>query len=133
GALVVGGGLLAGGDVDGAQGARNGRDGLQGASHADHLTVGDASLDPAGTVGHAREGGRVPAVLTVLPVHGEDLVMGCGAAAAGGGEAVADLHTLHGLDGHDRLGQAPVEPAIPLGVRAQSHGCSVGQDLDHTA
>src|SRR5699024_4619486 len=84
GALVVGGGLLAGGDVDGAQGARNGRDGLQGASHADHLTVGDASLDPAGTVGHAREGGRVPAVLTVLPVHGEDLVMGCGAAAAGG-------------------------------------------------
>ena len=50
---MVGGGLLAGGDVDSAQRAGDGGDRLERPAHAQHLAVGHPALEAAGAVGGA--------------------------------------------------------------------------------
>ena len=37
-------------------------------------------------------------------------------------EAGAYLHRLDGPDAHDRLGEEPVQPAVPVDVAAQTDG-----------
>ena len=50
---------------------------------------------------------------------GHDLVVGQRAAGAGELEAVAHLDALDGLDAHQGAGEPGVEPAVPVGVRAE--------------
>ena len=59
----------------------------------------------------AEEGGRA-----VLHAHLVGIVL---AAHGGGGEAVADLHALHGVDAHQRLGEVGIELVVDR--VAQSH------------
>ena len=56
-----------------------------------------------------------------------------GAARAGLGERVADLHALDGLDRHQRGGEPRVELAVPLGVRAEARRHAVREHLDDAA
>ena len=101
---------LAGGDVDGAQRAGHGRDRLHRGAHPQHLAGGHAALGAAGPAADAR-----------MPVGGgHDLVVGQRAGRGGELEAVADLDALDRLDAHQRAGEAGVEPAVPVHVRAQA-------------
>src|SRR5207248_6590956 len=49
------------------------------------------------------------------------------------GERVANLDPLNRLDAHHRRGQAAVEALVPLAVRAQADGQTVGNDLEDAA
>lgn len=116
-------GGLAGHHVDGGQGARHGRDRLHGGADAQQLAGGEPALGAAGPAG-----GALDAVL-----GGQDLVVRLGAGHPGEVEAVADLDALDGLDAHERAGEAGVEPAVPVHVRAEPDGHAVRQHLDDAA
>ena len=122
-ALVDRLGRLAGLHVDGVEGARHRGDGLHRGADPEHLAVAHAALDAARAVGPPAHAIRARL----------DLVMGLRAAAACGGEAVADLDALHGLDAHDGGGQPGVEPPVPVREAAQAGRQVIGQDLDHPA
>ena len=63
----------------------------------------------------------------------EDLVVGVAAPSAGDLEAVADLDALHRLDAHERLGEQPVDLAVPVHVRAEADRHTVAEHLDDPA
>ena len=48
-------------------------------------------------------------------------------------EAEANLGALDGMDGAEGSGQAAVELAVPLDVRAQAHGAAEGDHLEDPA
>ena len=64
---------------------------------------------------------------------GLDLVVRRGAALPREREAVADLDALHGLDPHQRRGQARVEPVLPRRVRAETREDAGRAHLDDAA
>ena len=119
----MGDGLLAGGDVDGAQGPRDGGDRLHGRAHAQDLAGGHAAL------GAARARGCTPDA--ALP--GDHLVVRQRPGGRGQLEAVADLDALDGLDAHEGAGQPAVEASVPVHVRAQARRQAVHDDLDDPA
>src|SRR5439155_23432689 len=85
--------------------------------------------------GHAAlQAARVvrPALEPALGVE-EDLVVDGRARAPRGLEAEAELAPLDRLDRAKRLREPAVEPPIPLHVRAEPHGGSEGDDLEHAA
>ncbi len=120
---MVGHRRLSGGDVDGRQRARDGRDGLHRGADAQQFAGGQTALGAAGAAGGAPDalGG------------GDDLVVRLRAGHAGELEAVADLDALDGLDAHEGGGEAGVEPAVPVDVRAEADRDAVGEDLDDAA
>lgn len=59
--------------------------------------------------------------------------MGLAASAAGGGEAVADLDALDGLDAHHRGRQPGVQAGLTAHVRTEADRHSGRDDLDHAA
>ena len=63
----------------------------------------------------------------------EDLVVGGRAALAGEREAVADLDALHGLDAHQRRGEASVQPVLLRRVRAEARRNAARAHLDDAA
>ena len=67
------------------------------------LSYGDAAFQAAGAIGAAGENAAL-AVIVNRVLH-----LGTEAGGAGGGES--DLDALDRLDGDDRLGEAPVQPA----------------------
>src|SRR5207237_5602962 len=103
--------------------ARKARERLHRRSNADRLSGAHASLDPAGASGLAGD----------LPVGADDLVVGFRAWPCGGGETVADLHTLDGLDAHQGLREPAVELAIGLHVRSESRRRAERKHLEHAA
>ena len=50
-----------------------------------------------------------------------------------GREPVAELHALHGLDAHQREGEAGIELAVVVHVRTEAGRAAVGQHLEHAA
>ena len=62
-----------------------------------------------------------------------DLVVRVGAADPGEREAVADLHSLHRLDAHQRRGQPCVEPVVLARVRAEARRHAGRANLDDAA
>ncbi len=99
---------------------RRGR--LDGEAGDDRLAGRDAAEDAAGVVGEEAR---------AAVVAGAHLVGVLLAGQLGGGEAVADLDALDGVDAHQRGGDLGVELAVDR--RAPAGGHALGDDLDHRA
>ena len=91
----------------------------------DGLAVGNPAFDAAGVVG-------LPPVGLVLGVPC-DRVVRRRAAAPGHLDALADLDRLYGMDAHERLGQEPVDLAVPVHVAAQPHRYPIGDHFDDSS
>ena len=102
---------------------RNRGDRLHRRADAQELAGRHAALGAAGASGDA------PDAL----FRGHDLVVGQGPAGAGELEAVAHLDALDGLDAHQGAGEPGVDPAVPVGVRAEPGRQAVDDDLDDAA
>ena len=117
GALVVGDGGLAGGDVHGAQRPRHGRDRLHGRSHPQQLAGRHAALGAAGAsarASYAVPAGSISSCARPTRVRGQL-------------EAVTDLDALDRLDAHQGAGQPRVEPPVPVDVGAQTRAAGRGR------
>src|SRR6266446_5883838 len=71
----------------------------------------------------AEENGRA-----ILDAHLVGILL---AAHGSGGETVTDLHALHGIDAHQRLGEVGIELVVDRIAQADRH--ARGHDLDHRA
>jgi hypothetical protein len=110
GALAQGLGRLLGLGVDRAQWLGQGRERLHGHPGHERLARGHATLEAARAVGLA---------VVAAFVGEEDLVVGLRAVGAGEVEALPEPNRLHGLDRHERAGQAAVQALLPGDVAAQ--------------
>lgn len=73
--------------------------------------VGDPALQAAGTVGK-------PEIAASFRI--ENFVVHARTRKRGQGKSAADLHLFDGLDAHQRGGEAPIQPAVPVDIAAQS-------------
>src|SRR5260370_39746297 len=107
--------------VDAAHRREDGAGGLDDQPADDVLAGRDAAQNAAGVV--AEESGSA-----ILHAHLVGIIL---AAHGGGGEAVTDLHALHGVDAHQGLGKVGV--AIVVDRVAQSDGDAGSHHFDHRA
>ena len=101
------------------------RDRLDDIARAQLLAVRDAALEPAGPVAWAAARPR--------RLVEQDLVVEGRARPCSAREPVADGHGLDGVDRHQRLGEAAVEPPIPLRERAEARGQTARDHLEDAA
>ena len=108
--------------VDGLARRQDGRGRLDREARHDRLAGGDAAQDAAGMVGQEHR------LAVIAHAHLVGILL---AGQGGGGEAVADLHALDGVDAHQRAGQFGVQLAIDR--RAQPGGNALGHHFDDGA
>src|SRR4051812_20159634 len=80
-------------------------------NNANLFSVGDPAFDTARAV--------TQVVKAPLAVIVGNLVVRLRAPAVSNAHALADFHSLDGIDAHDRLRQLPVQPGFPTGMRTQ--------------
>ena len=133
GPLALRVGRLARGQVHGGQRRHQRGDRLHRDPDHHRLAGGDPALEAARVVGASVEAAPAIALHRRRAASLADGIVDLGSPAARGFESHADLHALHGGNGHEQSGEPPVELPVPAHVAAEPHHHAAGDDLDLAA